>query len=133
MENEIIKGNKEVCLASLNSLLDNIYNIKSTFFNEDNSLKEGLEKDVKTENFLRTIINDVPHYEAIRRKIIDKKFNFDDYETTRVGMSLYFSSEKMKKEKETLEKAIEEVEKLSNLLLDEAVKNNLNFANQYRK
>lgn len=89
---ELIKKNKDQAVTAVTTYLDSIYNVKEQFLTEDGNLKEGLPRDEKAEEFIKSIQKDAVDYENIRRKLIDRDFNLSLLETTRVALAFTFMS-----------------------------------------
>ena len=69
-----IKEYHTAIIAGINFYIDKVYDLKDAYFNDDNSLKDGLTKDEKLELYINGLDNDIQKYEAIKNKLVNKNF-----------------------------------------------------------
>lgn len=87
---QIIEENKDAAIATLNSILDSIYDINEAYFNKDGSLKEGLISDEKVEFIIKDLKKDASMYESLRLKLLANDFKLSDVEIARIGLSFMY-------------------------------------------
>lgn len=115
---QIIKDNNEVVKESINAYLDSIYELTEKFFDEEGNLKEGLPSDEKAENFIKSIKEDAPRYESLRRKIIDKDFNLSLTEIAMCGLSLMFMRVQFENQIKRMEEVKQKLENIIEIVMD---------------
>lgn len=87
----LIKENKEVIIRAINAYLDKIYNLSETFFNNDDTLKDGLKRDEKVETFIKNLKSrQAIIFEDIRKKIINDNFDLSHKEIAYINSSLIY-------------------------------------------
>lgn len=109
---QIIKDNKTVIIAALNSYLDRIYDLTDKYFDKNDKLKEGLTKDIELETFLLELKGDANNYEGIRKKIIEDNFNLSLKEINFIALSLVYVQVSWEKQVENLNTAIKDTEQI---------------------
>ena len=115
---QLIKENKDVAVAALNSYLDKIYDLTDKYFTEDNQLKEGLTKDEKLEKFLMELKNDASKYESVRRKLLDENYDLSLKEINYVALAFTYVSTTWQTMIKNLTKAIEETKPIVSKLME---------------
>lgn len=118
----MIQQNREPAIAALDSYLDYIYNLHEMFFNEDNTLKEGLTHDERAEDLILSSKANAKIFESIRRKLKDKDFNLSLFEVNYIGLAFFFASSRMKNRIKELETSIKEIDDLVAILMEGADK-----------
>lgn len=90
-KSKMISENRELIKAALNAYLDKIYSLCNKYFDENDNLKEGLTSDVKAEEFLKRMKNEIaPKLENVREKIIQNDLSFSEFEITYLRAALIF-------------------------------------------
>lgn len=117
----LIKENKENVVAALNAYLDKMYSLTENYLNQNQELEEFLTPDEKVEQFVKELIEDEKRYESVRQKVIADDFNLSLAEIDLVSLSLTYVLIRLKKQKETIDKAIKEIEFLPKNLFSEDV------------
>lgn len=107
---EYVKKNKPTAVAALNKVLDRIYDIKDKFFDDEENLKEGLERDEKAEKELHSLFRDAEKYEEVRQKLLDDDFNLSLAEINYIGLSYFYLIANWENMIKRLRKAITEAE-----------------------
>lgn len=107
---EYVKKNKPTAVAALNKVLDRIYDIKDKFFDDEENLKEGLERDEKAEKELHSLFRDAEKYEEVRQKLLDDDFNLSLAEVNYIGLSYFYLIANWENMIKRLKKAITEAE-----------------------
>ena len=107
---EYVKKNKPTAVAALNKVLDRIYDIKDKFFDDEENLKEGLERDEKAEKELHSLFRDAEKYEEVRQKLLDDDFNLSLTEVNYIGLSYFYLIANWGNMIKRLKKAITEAE-----------------------
>lgn len=107
---EYVKKNKPTAVAALNKVLDRIYDIKDKFFDDEENLKEGLERDEKAEKELHSLFRDAEKYEEVRQKLLDDDFNLSLAEVNYIGLSYFYLIANWENMIKRLRKAITEAE-----------------------
>lgn len=115
---QIIKDHKSSAVAALNSYLDRIYDLTDKYFNEDNTLKEGLTKDTKLETFLLELKKDANNYEEVRRKLIDDNFDLSLKEINFIALSFVYVQISWEKQVENLNTAIKDIKQIISQLME---------------
>lgn len=92
------------------------------FFNEDNTLKEGLTHDERAEDLILSSKANAKIFESIRRKLKDKDFNLSLFEVNYIGLAFFFASSRMKNRIKELETSIKEIDDLVAILMEGADK-----------
>lgn len=115
---QIIKNYKSSAVAALNSYLDRIYNLTDKYFNEDNTLKEGLTEDTKLETFLLELKKDASNYEEVRRKLIDDNFDLSLKEINFIALSFVYVQTSWEKQVENLNRSIKDIKQIISQLME---------------
>lgn len=115
---QIIKDYKSSAVAALNSYLDRIYDLTDKYFNEDNTLKKGLTKDIKLETFLLELKKDASNYEEVRRKLIDDNFDLSLKEINFIALSFVYVQTSWEKQVENLNTAIKDIKQIISQLME---------------
>lgn len=119
---QVVKEYKTTTLAALNSYLDRIYDLTDKYFNEDETLKEGLTRDEKLETFLLELKADAKKYEDVRKKIIDEDFNLSLKEINLIALSFVYVQTSWEKMNNNLNKAIQDTKLIISQLMDKKLK-----------
>lgn len=114
----IIKNYKSSAVAALNSYLDRIYDLTDKYFNEDNTLKEGLTEDTKLETFLLELKKDASNYEEVRRKLIDDNFDLSLKEINFIALSFVYVQTSWEKQVENLNRSIKDIKQIISQLME---------------
>ena len=114
----MIQQNKEAAIAALNNYLDYIYHLHDLFFEENDQLKEGLERDEQAENLILSTKDQADRFENIRQKLINDDFNLSLTEINYIALGFLFSSIRMKKRIKDLETANRELVDLIQILFE---------------
>lgn len=102
-----IKEYHTAIIAGINFYIDKVYNLKDAYFNDDNSLKDGLTKDEKLELYINGLDNDIPKYEAIKNKLVNKNFgDLSAYEIQLCALIMMFVRQQFFKQVNDLNKSI---------------------------
>lgn len=115
---QIIKNYKSSAVAALNSYLDRIYDLTDKYFNEDNTLKEGLTEDTKLETFLLELKKDASNYEEVRRKLIDDNFDLSLKEINFIALSFVYVQTSWEKQVENLNRSIKDIKQIISQLME---------------
>lgn len=115
---QIIKNYKSSAVAALNSYLDRIYDLTDKYFNEDNTLKEGLTEDTKLETFLLELKKDASNYEEVRRKLIDDNFDLSLKEINFIALSFVYVHTSWEKQVENLNRSIKDIKQIISQLME---------------
>ena len=102
-----IKEYHTAIIAGINLYIDKVYDLKDAYFNDDNSLKDGLTKDEKLELYINGLDNDIPKYEAIKNKLVNKNFgDLSAYEIQLCALIMMFVRQQFFKQVNDLNKSI---------------------------
>lgn len=118
----MVQQNREPAIAALDGYLDYIYSLHEMFFNEDNTLKEGLTHDARAEDLIISSKNNAEVFEKIRRKLKDGDFNLSLLEINYIGLAFFFTSSRMRNRIKELETSIREIDDLVAILMEGADK-----------
>ena len=102
-----IKEYHAAIIAGINLYIDKVYNLRDAYFNDDNSLKDGLTKDEKLENYINGLDNDILKYEAIKSKLVNKNFGeLSAYEIQLCALIMMFVRQQFFKQVNDLNESI---------------------------
>lgn len=114
---QLVKKNKEPCVAALNFYLDYLYSLKEEFFDEDFKRKPFLEENKTVEELIISLCKNANIYEDIRKKLLKDDFNLSRAELDYIGLSLFFWNRVCEAQINKLKAAQEIASNLSNTLL----------------
>lgn len=102
-----IKKYYTTIIAGINFYIDKVYDLKDAYFNDDNALKDGLTKDEKLVLYIKGLDNDIPKYEAIKTKLVNKNFgDLSAYEIQLCALIMMFVRQQFFKQVNDLNKSI---------------------------
>lgn len=87
------------------------------FFDGD-KLKEGLTPDEHAEEILLSSKQNAHHFEAVRKKLIDKDFNLSSVEINYIALAFYFTYGRMGVRIKDLEQSRRELNDLIEILFE---------------
>lgn len=97
--------------------------MKEKYLNEDNSLKEGLEKDARAEQIIKSLQQDAIGYEKVRSKLINSDFNLSLVEIARIGLSFFYLKTQMENQITILTKGLDKTNEAISKLIDKTTQN----------
>ena len=105
---EVVKQNKDACIAALESVLDTLYNVTDPVWqvDKDGNLDLGL-KDKKALAQAISLREDIQKYEPIRLKLKKDDFNLTTKEIAYITICFNFCSIRAKNQIESMTKAKE--------------------------
>lgn len=105
---EVIKQNKEACIAALEAVIDTLLNVTDPVWQVD---KDGnLDLGIKDERALSMAISlreDVNKYDPIRLKLKANNFNLSVKEVAYISIAFFFCGERARNQLKSIEKAKE--------------------------
>lgn len=105
---EIIKQNKDACIAALEAVLDTLYNVTDPVWqvDKDGNLDLGL-KDKKALAQAISLREDINKYDPIRLKLKADNFELDVKEVAYISIAFFFCGERARNQIKSMEKAKE--------------------------
>lgn len=105
---EVIKQNKDACIAALESVIDTLLNVTDPVWqvDKDGNLDLGL-KDKKALAMAIQLREDVNKYDPIRLKLKADNFDLDKLEIVYISIAFFFCGERARQQIAAMEKAKE--------------------------
>lgn len=105
---EIIKQNKEACIAALEAVIDTLLNVTDPVWqvDKDGNLDLGI-KDEKALGMAISLREDVNKYDPIRLKLKANNFNLSVKEVAYISIAFFFCGERARNQLKSIEKAKE--------------------------
>lgn len=105
---EVIKQNKDACIAALEAVIDTLFNVTDPVWQVD---KDGnLDLGLKDKKALATAISlreDIDKYDPIRLKLKKDDFNLSVKEVAYISIAFFFCGERARNQIESMTKAKE--------------------------
>jgi hypothetical protein len=105
---EVVKQNKDACIAALESVIDTLLNVTDPVWqvDKDGNLDLGL-KDKKALAMAIQLREDVNKYDPIRLKLKADNFDLDKLEIAYISIAFFFCGERARQQIAAMEKAKE--------------------------
>lgn len=105
---EVIKQNKEACIAALEAVIDTLLNVTDPVWqvDKDGNLDLGI-KDEKALGIAISLREDVNKYDPIRLKLKANNFDLSVKEVAYISIAFFFCGERARNQLKSIEKAKE--------------------------